>query len=529
MSEGGSTALSHVDASAFSVADLADVSDGELIAAGQRAREGRVALARTDSLEFNAFVLRDEDDGSAIENAPFHEEVHELLYTHNRVCLFAHVESGKSQSFSVGRVIWRLGLNPGRRIAIVSAAQGQAKKLVGLVAEQIEQNPRVREVFPHLRPGRHWSDAALTVERPGAFSKDPSLQACGLHGSVVGSRIDDLIFDDALNYPNTRTLEARRETERWISASFGGRVTRRSQILWLGTPWHPEDPMHVRARRAGWIARRFPVRDRRTGKLNWPARWPLDRILQAEIDFGGAFTAEARRQLYCEPVSDEERGFDEASIAEALRQGVRADLVFSLSLEERDAIGRSGGVVIIGVDPAGSKRKRPARLRAGAKTVFTTLLVYGNGRKQVLWTEGGKLSATEIRDKIIELHERYGAAVVVEDNAVQSWMVDIVGEVSAVPVYGLTTGFGNKHDPAFGVLAIDVGMKLGKWIIPSVWNVEAQILQPVGELADTVEDMRSFSTGSHTGDYLMSLWIAAEGARLLTTSAGGQVEASVVG
>lgn len=502
-----------------------ELDDATLVEMAKRSRAGRVRLAREDPAEFCAFILRDEETGGPIANAPFHLDMHRTLDASSKTVLLAHVESGKSQQITIGRTIHKLGRSPDRRIVIVSAVDRQARKFVKAIADHIEHNPRVREVFPQLRPGRYWETGALTVAESRLGAKDPNVQAAGLHGAVIGTRADDLIFDDALNLTNIRTEEQCEETERWVKASFSGRLTRRSTQTWLGTAWVPGDPMQRRLERRGWVGKRYPVRDRLTGVLNWPERWPVERIEAAEEEFEGAYSTESCRQLYVEARGDEDQKFEEASLDRALAEGLAANvgLVYSLSTDERDAIVRDGGIIIVGVDPASGRRKRK---RVGAKTAFFVLLVYGNGDRQVLWAEAGKYGATVIRDKLIDFQLRYGASVYVEDNGVQDWLLDIVGEKAAIPILTWHTGL-NKHDPTYGVQSMDAEMLAGKWLVPSEW-VNGK-LQPDGvDLRDWFRDMRSFRPGKHTGDLLMASWIAREGARLLLGFQGGGVSASIV-
>lgn len=515
---------------AFDFAELG-IDEAELIREAQRARAARARLARDDSAEFAAFILRDEETGGPIANAPFHAEMHALLAEHDRCIFWAHIESGKTQSVSIARSVWKLGRNPNRRIAIVSATDFQATKIVGSIAQHIASNPRVHEVFPHLRPGRRWGESKITVDRP-EIAKDPSVQACGLDGrGVIGSRVDDLIFDDALNRVNTRTVESRKETEARIAASFAGRLTRRSQVVWLNTAWHPKDPMHLRAARKGWISRRYPVRDRKTGVLNWPEQWTLERIAKQEAEFLGPYTPESRRQLYCEAVGDEVQHFEEAWIQKALAEGLAADnghgidFVPYLTHDDRAAIIRAGGMVVLSLDPAAAKRKRR---RANAKSIFTALWIDGNGRRQPLAIEGGELKSPEIRDRAINLFDRFGAPLYVEDNGVQSWMVDLIAEKSAMPVLTFHTGI-NKHDPAFGVETIGTEMAAGKWLFPSFWDPSVSRIEPIGAIADLCDDLRNYSRLTHTGDYLMSLWIAREGGRILLAAGAGGAQASMAG
>ena len=112
-------ALVHVPGGA-GVADLVPDLLPEVRLAARRARNAHIALCRCDGAEFNRYVLRDDETGAAIENAPAHDEWHQLFSRYRKVALWSHVESGKSSSVTVGRALFELGRNPDLRIAIVT-------------------------------------------------------------------------------------------------------------------------------------------------------------------------------------------------------------------------------------------------------------------------------------------------------------------------------------------------------------------------------------------------------------------------
>jgi hypothetical protein len=489
-----------------------------LIEAARRARRARVALARKDGAEFNAYVLRDDEDGSPIQNGPHHREWHQIFDTERKVQLWSHIEAAKTSSVSVGRTMYELGKNPNLRVTICSNTIGLAEKIITPIKGYMERSSRLHEVFPSLIPGPLWTQTQLTIRGRTTHAKDPSIQACGIHGSILGSRIDLLLLDDILDYENTRTEGQRKELARWYRATLAGRMTRYSRIISVGTAWHPEDLLHELANTPGWYSKRFPVRYP-DGRLNWPARWPSERIDETYENLG---PLEGDRQLFCLAHDDTSDRFEKAWIDRCLANGTGSELVYHLTLDEQMALRAEGALVVIGVDPASGKTKRK---RVGAKTVFFVLLVYPNGDHQPLWVEGGKFSAPEIRDKLIDLHRRYGAPVFVEDNAVQSWMLEIVGEIADIPIYPFTTG-SNKADPVYGVESIGVQMFGGKWIIPSTITNQNE-LRADGELDAWLKDLRGYRPTAHTGDYLMAGWIAKEGARMLLLQWSGGASAEL--
>jgi hypothetical protein len=89
-----------------------------------------------------------------------------------------------------------------------------------------------------------------------------------------------------------------------------------------------------------------------------------------------------------------------------------------------------------------------------------------------------------------------------------------------IPVTAFHTGR-NKFDPMFGVESIFGQMALGLWTFPS-WEGTMDTVEV--ELEGLIQEMLAYTPGNHTGDVLMSLWIASEGARMSRATAAGKVE-----
>src|SRR5262249_34545038 len=153
---------------------------------------------------------------------------------------------------------------------------GQATKLCRAIAKYVEQSPELRRVFPKLLKSLPWTSTDLVVQRP-FVSKDPSVQATGIHGNILGARIDLLILDDMLDFENTRAPALRGELMDWYKSALVGRLTADARVICVGTAWHPDDFLHQLAKSGNWVARRFPVVDER-GKSRWPEAWPQARI-----------------------------------------------------------------------------------------------------------------------------------------------------------------------------------------------------------------------------------------------------------
>lgn len=469
-----------------------------------RARNIRRQIAAKDPQTFARLVLRDERTGKEVEQAPLHDKWLDVLRNENRTVIWAHVEAGKSQQLSIGRTLMRLGQDPNRRIVLVSNTGEQAKKIVRTLGQYIEKSDELHHIFPDLKKAKDislpWTSTMLTVQR-SAMGKDPSIQACGMHGNVTGSRIDDLILDDILDYENTRTDAARKDAWQWIQSTLLPRISTDGSVLCVGNAWHPEDAMHKMAELPAFRSYRFPVRSP-TGELSWPARWPNERIDKAIIELG---PLEANRQLFCLARDDAAARFKREWIDCSLAKGVGYRTVDAVPM-----LPEGGYAIYTGVDLAVQRND------AADKTVFFTILLHPDGTRQVLHIRSGKWSGPEIVDNLVDMDRRFGGVFVIENVAAQDFLLQFAPALgSRATIIPFTTGR-NKANPDFGVESLAAEVAGGRWIIPctSTGKMDAEVAAWVGE-------MLYYTPTAHTGDRLMASWFAREGARAFERRGGG--------
>jgi hypothetical protein len=487
---------------------LAVQNVGPEVYAKLRALDGlRVEMARRDINAFCEYVLQDERTGKGVLQSWPHQRWHELAAKHDRLLIWSHVESGKSVQIAVARTLWELGNNPELRFAICSNTVGQACKLVSVLTRYISNSDRLHKVFPDLQPGLPWTGSHFTVKRK-TLAKDFSVQAVGVHGNILGSRIDRLILDDVLDYENTLTPGQRDGLVNWYDATFLGRLTPDSRVLCIGTAWHPEDMLHVLAKR--WTAAdpgaavRFPIIDddpssAHYGQSHWPERWPLARIERRRME---SPPLEFARQMLCVARDDEAARFKREYIENALRLGAGRRMT-PLGLPQL----LPGYKTYTGVDLAVSQKD------SADLTVLFTILVHPPGSvlppgtREVIDLESGRWSGPEIVGRIREAHRRYQSIVYVENNAAQDFIVQFTRQDAAhVPVRAFTTGR-NKTNAEFGVESLATEMHGGKWAIPN----EGGRTSP--EVGKWIDEMLHYDPRAHVGDRLMASWFAREAAR----------------
>jgi hypothetical protein len=405
-----------------------------------------------------------------------------------------HIVTHNSQQLAIGRTLWEIGRYPGIRICIVSNTDKQAQKICMGIAKYILGSPEYRKVFPHVQKDESspWTMHELSVIRDVA-AKDPTVRTCGVHGNILGARIDLLIIDDILDWENTRTQTGRDDLYNWFHATLETRLTRQARILCIGTAWHRDDLMHRFAARPDWLAVRYPVYDEETMELSWSDRWSMDRIEEKRDILG---TVEFNRALLCVARSDEESRFKKAWIDSCLERGEGRSLTYGLELVPE------GYRTYTGVD-IGVREQQGSDL-----TSLFTIIVHPDETREVLDIQAGRWDGPSIVDRIIDTHCRYQSIVIVENVAAQDFIIQFARKKSAVPIVPFTTTGKKKHHPQFGLESMATEMASQKWIIPSHRG------RCHSQVRAWIDEMLYYDPNGHPGDRLMSSWFAREGSRL---------------
>ncbi len=486
----------------------------------QRIRKHRVKkqlqirAARRSAAAFIEYALRNEADDTVLQNAPFHEEWHEHLEENKRAILICPVEFGKTQQIAVGKVLHLLGTHPEWRGAIISSTALQAEKVLRQVRSEIERNPRVREVFPHLVPSDHpeapWHTSAITVQRK-TRSKDPSLQALGLFGPLVGSRLDFCILDDVLDFENTRTEEQRKKTLEWVDTTVITRLTEQAVLFDIGTPWHPEDLHHELGKRPGFVTKRYcavlnPDEPPRRWVALWPEQWSVPRLLARRQEI--AESVFVRKHL-CRVRIDASSRFKQVWLDRMVLAGKGRTFL------PRAPTAYANGPRLpcfTGVDLGAGTED------ANALTVLFTIALMPDARRLVVEIESGRWQAPEIIDRLVSAHGRFNSEIMVEDNGAQQFLVDMCQ--GRVPVRGYTTTASKKFSEKFGVESLAVEMRNGLWLLPS----GGAGLSVHEEGKAWIQEALYYDPESHTGDRLMASWLARECLRKYAQPRIGRVD-----
>ena len=401
-----------------------------------------------------------------------------------------------TNQISIGRTLWLLGNDPNKTILIISNTREAATRIIGAIKRYIEESPELQEVFPHLKPGKRWSESAIEVNR-SVIRKTPSVVAVGLHGSIMGLRADEIILDDVDGPESTSTKHAKEQAMTWVERSALSRLNPSGgRVGAIGNVWADDDILHKLARKAGYSSRKFPVVDE-DGEPLLPKRFPPDVVQQIRID-----TTPLRfAQIYmCEARDEASSLFKDEWINSGCEAGEGKTLMNSLPSSFNTALVYTG--VDLGVRQ--SKGSDP--------TVLVTAILHPDKRRQVVSVRYGVWTAHEIAENIRRQYEAFGGSILVENNGAQQFLLDLLTSQGGgnVPVKGFQTTGKNKYEPVYGVESLAKEIASGQWIFPSSDGTYSGCEPAMQWLLDAC---RAYTRGKHTPDGLMAMWICREAMR----------------
>jgi predicted phage terminase large subunit-like protein len=371
-----------------------------------------IRRGRSDPAAFSAFAITD-PCGRTLHPAPVHRELQAFLTAHPRALVELPRDHGKSVQICI-RILWELGRNPGLRVRIVCASEALAVERGRFIRDAIAHSPRLRMVFPRLRPGVPWEAVRFTVRRGGQVL-GPSVASIGVGAASTGARADLLVCDDIVDVRAIRSRAERDRVATWFHENLVNLLEPDGRLWCLFTPWHADDLNARLKRNPAFALFRRPVGDDLTPV--WPAKWPREALERRRAEIGTVAFARAYR-LICVP--------DEAV-------PIRADWVRFWSDEvplgvrlgpvevPLGSVGGSFESVVVAIDPAVS-----ANARADASAIVTLARTADN-QVRCLEAIARRVPAPELVQLIDDADRRWRPdAILFESNAAFAAVRDLL-------------------------------------------------------------------------------------------------------
>lgn len=256
-----------------------------------------IRRARIDPSAFLRYLLM--APGVRDPMARVHKDLQNHLSAHRLALVELPRDHGKTTQVCL-RVLWELGRDPSLRIRIVCASEAIALDRSRFLRRSIARNPRVRKVFPHLRPSEPWLANAFAVERkPGILG--PSLAAFGIGAASTGTRADLLICDDVVDVKALFSKAQRDRVAEEFTNNLFNLLEPTGRFWGLSTPWHAEDLNARLKRNPSYSLYRKAI----GANLEpvWPEKWSSEALARRRAEIGESSFARGYRLL---PISENE-------------------------------------------------------------------------------------------------------------------------------------------------------------------------------------------------------------------------------
>ena len=420
-----------------------------------------------------------------------HLEWDGLIAKHDRLCILAPRDHGKTFFWDFAYPIWKAYQGPGIGF-ILSATQPQAERILEDIKAEIEANPKLQWLVPAKKD--KWSSTSIKL------SNEHRIYARGFGTKVRGAHPHWIVVDDGLNDETAYSEMVRRKQIDYFYNAISNMLRPGGQIVVIGTPFHADDLYGDLEKNDQYKHQRYRAIKSDDTPL-WPERYNRERLEKKRKEIGAIrFT----REFQCDPIADDMSLFPGHLFkGEGVEQPT---LKLGMPLKFWNQMGVQ---VFMGADFA---------MSSSVQADYTVVFVIGLDKMGNRWLidivrERG-LPYQEQLSLINTLGKRYQASLIfLESNQMQRIFGDELIRTTDLPIKQFVTGV-QKNSLDKGVPSLRVLLENKKFKIPR--GDKATV-----EMTDTwINEMRSFTwvdgklqgVGSHD-DTVMACWIADQAVR----------------
>jgi len=237
-----------------------------------------IKQARLDPNIFIELIMTDEE-ARPLSQSSIHFAISDFMDRNSRGVIRFPREHGKTTQM-VARIAWEIGTDPRLRHKLVSSSDDEAVKR-GKAVKELVETPLYNLIFPHIQPGREWTDKRFSVRRD-TITPESTLECYGLHSRATGGRADRLWFDDPDDEEVVTSQTKRNRNWDRTSNVWLNQLTPDGKAFILCTPWHLRDISH-RLLEQGWPVISFPIQNMIPV---WPERWGVKHLEARKADIG---------------------------------------------------------------------------------------------------------------------------------------------------------------------------------------------------------------------------------------------------
>lgn len=249
----------------------------------------RKYLVLNDCIYFGETYIKPYDKKWTSQTADFHYELIDAILEYERLQVHIPFEHAKTTWLSIVFPIWQIAKDTDVQFLLISATPKLVAKCLAVISWHLLNNKLLLNDFPHLKKNEEiqkWTDYQIYVER-GSISKDPTIEAVGMGGNILGGRYNFILGDDICDRRNMNTKMLRDKSEDWWLNDVTSRIVEHGHITNMGTLQHSDDlGIRLSKKKTYHYIKKEAIIDEAKGKVLWEDRFPLERLLKIREDVG---------------------------------------------------------------------------------------------------------------------------------------------------------------------------------------------------------------------------------------------------
>lgn len=443
-----------------------------------------------------------------------HLEWGDLVHHHNKLCIEAARDHGKSYYFSNAYAIWQLyrysqpkNKQFSRRPSKANSNRGflfsfslqQAVDLIEILKGTIESTDILRErLMPNnVREGA-WASTNIVCKN-GA-----RLTGKGFGSSVRGAHPYWIIVDDGLKDNVIYSQLQRQKSIDYFHSVIMNMLVPGGQIVVVGTPFHANDLYGDLKTKKGWFVIEYPAIFP-DGRILWPQRWCFKDLIDKKNTQGNIIFS---RENLCRPIVSDSSIFPLDILKRSLVRMENYTLV-----RNRDDFPKKFSKVVTGADFSISSN-------VGAD--FYCYTTFGVDEDNGMWLLDIQIGKGKTYDEQLQILKGINArfrpdVMVFESNVFQQIFTEGATKYG-MPVVPHNTGV-EKNDLSKGWCQLAVMFERSQFHIPTgdkhSCDMKDMIFEQLGSVAFTDKGGLA-SVGGHD-DICSSIWLATLGRNISST------------
>ena len=443
-----------------------------------------------------------------------HIEWGDLVHHHNKLCIEAARDHGKSYYFSNAYLIWQLyryskpkiqqysrrpSKSNSNRGFLFSFSLQQAVDLIEILKGTIEGNDELRErLMPANNKDGAWASTNIVCKN-GA-----RLTGKGFGSSVRGAHPYYIVVDDGLKDNVIYSQLQRQKSIDYFHSVIMNMLVPGGQIIVVGTPFHANDLYGDLKSKKGWFVIEYPAIFP-DGRILWPQRWNFRDLIDKKNTQGNIIFS---RENLCRPIVSDSSIFPLDILKRSLVRMENYTLV-----RNRDDFPMKFPKVVTGSDFS---------ISSSVGADFYCYATFGVDEENSMWLLDLQLGKGKKYDEQLQIlrgiYARFHPDVMVFESNVFQMIFTEGAEKYGLPVVPHNTGV-EKNDLRKGWSALAIMFERSKIHIPigdkHSQEIKDIIFDQLGSVAFTDKNGIS-SVGSHD-DICSAFWLASLGRNLTTT------------